>query len=89
MRKKHSNDGKVMTKDDKEKGRKKKRKSNIRNILLRQREFRPEICKYTLITQQLTRTPQRYEGETSTLGHNDGVSEGQPCNDEKDDRPPK
>ena len=32
MRKKHSNDGKVMTKDDKEKGQKKKRKSNIRDI---------------------------------------------------------
>ena len=47
MRKKHSNDGKVMTNDDEEKGLEKKKKSNICDILLCQIEFHLEILSLT------------------------------------------
>ena len=76
-----------MTKMTKKRDGKRKEKSNIRDILLRQREFRLEIRKYTLITQQLTRIPRKYKEESATPGHDDDVHEEQPCNDEKDERP--
>ena len=50
--------------------------------------FVSEFHKSTLITQQLTRTPRKYEEESATPGHDDDVCEEQPCNDEKDERPP-